>query len=72
MNSDEQSIGSSTLLTPEQFRQALGGAVGRNSIYELLKEGRIRSLSIGRKLLIPQSELTDWIQRELENHESLN
>lgn len=52
------------LLTPSEFHGELGGCIGRNSIYEMLRAGRIRSVRLGRKLLIPRSELTAFIERE--------
>ena len=53
------------LLTPEEFRQiGLGGGVGRNSIYELIRSNRIRHVKIGRKILIPSSEVHDFPARE--------
>lgn len=52
------------LLTPVEFHQALGGAIGRSSIYELLRANRIRHVRVGRKLLIPAQEVDDFIQRE--------
>lgn len=52
------------LLTPDEFRECLGGAIGRNSIYELLRADRIKHLKIGRKLLIPYSEVENFPMRE--------
>lgn len=52
------------LLTPVEFHHALGGAIGRSSIYELLRANRIRHVRVGRKLLIPAQEVDDFIQRE--------
>ena len=56
-----------TLLTVKEFWQAFGGQVGRNTIYELIRDERIKSIRLGeRKWLIPASEVTDWPARELE------
>lgn len=52
------------LLTPEEFRAALGNTIGRSSIYELIRAGRIRNVRLGRKLLIPFNEVTAFIERE--------
>jgi excisionase family DNA binding protein len=53
------------LMTPEEFRVlGLGGAIGRNAIYELLRSKRIKSIKIGRKILIPYSEVHDFPTRE--------
>ena len=42
------------------------GGIGRDSMYELVRTGAVRSVKIGRKILIPRSELEAWIARELE------
>ena len=53
------------LLTPEEFRTvALGGTIGRNSIYELIRANRIKHVKVGRKILIPRSEAQDSPERE--------
>lgn len=51
------------LLRPEEGADALG--VSRARIYELIAEGRIRSIKIGRSRRIPVAELNAWIGREL-------
>ncbi len=38
--------------------------LGRDSTYELVREGRLRSVAVGRRRLIPRSELTAFIVRE--------
>ena len=45
------------LLTPEQARAFL--QIGRNTIYELVKSGAIRSVHFGRLIRIPKSALLD-------------
>ncbi len=55
------------LLTPDEFRAALGNTIGRASINELLKTGRIKHVTIGRRLLIPRSEVETFVQREVED-----
>jgi excisionase family DNA binding protein len=40
--------------------------VGRDQMYRLVAEGRVRSVRLGRKRLVPRQELEAWIQRELE------
>lgn len=40
--------------------------VGRDRMYELAKEGRIRSVVVGTRRLIPRSELEDWPRREID------
>ncbi len=54
------------LLTPEEFIKAMQGTIGRNSVYGLVQAGRIKHVRLGRKILIPRSELTDFLVRELE------
>ena len=44
-------------LTPTQFLARLQGQLGRNSLYERLKDKTIPSVRIGRKLLIPGDAL---------------
>ena len=52
------------LLTPLEFYEGLNRRVGKNSIYGLVAAGRIRSVKIGTKILIPASELTEFPRRE--------
>lgn len=57
----------SSLLTPSEFHSHFQSKIGKNKLYELLHEGRIKSIRLGeRKILIPASELTAWPARELE------
>lgn len=53
----------SLLLSPRQFHEALGGSIGINSIYELIRAGTIKSVRLGRKILIPRRELIDFPHR---------
>ena len=54
------------LLTPEEFRvQGLAKAIGKNSLYDMIRSGRIKSIRVGRKILIPSSELEDFPNREM-------
>jgi excisionase family DNA binding protein len=39
--------------------------VGRDTAYELVRSGRLRSIAVGVKKLIPESELVAFIEREL-------
>lgn len=52
------------LLSVREAAKAAG--IGRDSMYALVREGRIRSVSVRSKRLIPRSELERWIERELE------
>ncbi len=47
------------VLTPDEARVILG--IGKNTIYKLLKEERIRSIRIGTKHRIPKKELEAFI-----------
>lgn len=52
--------------SPKEFYLKHDRRIGRDTIYRLLAEGRIRSVRPGkRKILIPASELHDWPAREL-------
>ena len=62
----EQSENAKPLLTPDEFLEGLQGTIGRNSLYGLLQAGRIKHIRVGRKILIPRSELTDFLLREVE------
>lgn len=53
------------LLTPELCRSRMPN-VGRNSLYEMLRAGRIKSVRIGRKFLIPSCEIEAFPRREIE------
>jgi excisionase family DNA binding protein len=51
------------LLRPEEGADALG--VSRARFYELMSQGRIKSIKIGRSRRVPISELQIWIATEL-------
>ena len=51
-------------LTPEQAAQALG--VGRTFMYSLLASGRIESIKLGRRRLIPTDALERLVAEERE------
>jgi excisionase family DNA binding protein len=46
-------------LTPEEAAQAIG--IGRTKIYELLANGRIRSVKVGRRLVVPMSAIDAFL-----------
>jgi len=57
------------LLTIQEVHEHFGGAIGINAIRSAVRDGRIKSLTVGeRKRLIPHSELHDWPQREAATH----
>lgn len=50
----------SALLTPEQARERLN--VGRNTVYELLRTGRLRSIRFGRAIRVTEGELERFVR----------
>jgi excisionase family DNA binding protein len=52
------------LLRPEEGADVIG--VSRSQFYELLADGRIRSLKVGRLRRIPVAEIERFITNELE------
>ena len=56
-----QSVVPPILLTPEQAAAALG--VGRTSVYALLRDGRIRSVRLGRSRRIPYACLLEYVEQ---------
>jgi excisionase family DNA binding protein len=51
------------LLRPEEGAHAIG--VSRARLYELLADGQIKSIKIGRSRRIPVAELERWVSEEL-------
>lgn len=39
-------------------------SIGRDTTYELVRSGRLRSVAIGRRRLVPVSELEAFVARE--------
>lgn len=48
------------LLTPEQAAAALG--LGRSRVYELMRDRRLRSVTVGRSRRIPYTSMLDFVQ----------
>lgn len=48
------------VLTPEMLMDIL--KIGRNTIYNLLRSGAIRSVRIGRQYRIPRDALTEYLE----------
>ena len=40
-------------------------SLGRNSVHELVKSGRLRSVRVGRRVLIPVDALTEFAHRSV-------
>lgn len=47
-----------TLTVPETA-SALG--LGRNTVYDLIRAGRLPHLRVGRTIRVPQAALSEWI-----------
>lgn len=48
------------ILSVEELTQILG--IGRNTAYDLIRCGRIRSVRIGHKIKIPKDSLLEFLQ----------
>ena len=48
------------IVTPEDIQKML--RIGRNSVYDLLKQGKIKSLRVGKKYLIPKTIVINFLQ----------
>lgn len=46
-------------------RERLGN-LGRTKYFELLKDGQLRSVKVGRRRMVPQSEIDRFIARQLD------
>lgn len=53
---------SALLVSVRDAARELG--IGRDSAYALVREGRLRSISVGRRILIPRTELEAFVERE--------
>ena len=49
-----------TMLTVAETAKVL--RIGRNSAYQLVREGKLPSVRLGRTLRIPMAMLTSWIE----------
>lgn len=49
------------LLSVDEARQALG-SLGRSHIYDLISSGRLRSVSSGRRRLIPTDAIAEYVR----------
>jgi excisionase family DNA binding protein len=56
---------SALLLSVREAARELG--IGRDSAYGLVREGRLRSVRIGARVLVPRAELEAFCARELED-----
>lgn len=44
---------------PEEAASMLG--IGRNGIYDLIRDGQLRSIKVGRKILVPLSAIEEFL-----------
>ncbi|MBE6111681.1 MAG: helix-turn-helix domain-containing protein [Peptococcaceae bacterium] len=49
----------STVYTVEEIGLLLG--IGKNKAYELVNSGVLRSVRVGRRILIPKSSFNQWL-----------
>jgi excisionase family DNA binding protein len=40
--------------------------IGRTMMYQLIKQGEIRVIKVGRRTLVPESELQEWLARKMQ------
>ena len=50
------------LLPLQQWARLAG--IGRDAAYRLTREGRLRHMKVGRRILVPRSELVAFPERE--------
>lgn len=55
------------LVSVRDAARSLG--LGRDTAYQLVRDGRLRHVSFGRKLLIPRTELEAFVAREVDGRE---
>lgn len=48
------------VLTTKELKEVL--RIGFNKVYELLKNGKIKSLRVGNKIIIPKSAVLEYLQ----------
>ena len=53
------------VLTPKEAQAFL--RLGRNAIYAALQDGKIRSVRVGQKFLIPKAALREFLDRDAED-----
>jgi excisionase family DNA binding protein len=61
MESQEDKTVAENLLTVKDVATRL--AIGRTTVYELIANGGLRTIKIGRCRRIPESALDEWIAR---------
>jgi excisionase family DNA binding protein len=56
------------LLGVREAARELG--IGRDSAYQLVRDGRLRTVRLGRRQLVPRGELEDFCRREVRTTEN--
>lgn len=54
------------VVSPEQLQKMLGG-IGKTTAYKLLRGGKIKSVRLGRKYLIPKICVIEYLCEDKEN-----
>ena len=49
---------------PTEVADALG--IGRTVVYRLIKEGRIRTLRVGTRIVVPREAILDFLRKGLD------
>lgn len=57
------------LLRPDEAAKQL--AIGRSKLYELLSQGKLPKIVIGRSIRIPAEALSKWVQEQLDSPQPL-
>ena len=52
------------LLSIKELHAELGKAYGINALYNAAAVGKLKTVRVGRKVLVPRSEVEAFIQRE--------
>jgi excisionase family DNA binding protein len=51
---------------PKDIPVLFGGRIGRNYVYEMIRDGRLRSIKIGSRYFIPQSAVEELFRGDFE------
>jgi excisionase family DNA binding protein len=57
------------LLSPEEAAEVL--SISRSSVYELVQDGEISAIHVGRNLKLPMAEIEAYVQRKIEEERIL-
>ena len=59
-NRTTQGQGQKLAYTPRELRSVLG--LGRDKIYTLIQQGRLRSIRVDRRILIPNDAVAEFLK----------